>query len=89
MPQVQIRSRNILTALVGPGADKVMSARKLAEHSNIHHSYVDHLIAGRRDSVSVDVGRRMAAALGVKMGVLFQPPLSNVRQRNNKRSVER
>lgn len=49
-----------------------MSTRQLAEHAGLkHHSFIDHLRAGRKTSCSIETGTAIAEALGVDTSVLF------------------
>lgn len=66
-----------------------MSARNLARRTTIHHSFVSRILAGERTTVSVDVAGRMAAALGVKPTVLFQPVSSNAKRAHSKRAASK
>lgn len=62
-----------LRSFVGPEADKKMSGRKLARYADVHPSFVDHLLSGRRRSCTPKVAQRFAEALEVPLDVLFVP----------------
>lgn len=67
----QVRRDKVLRAMVGPGADKVMSAKRLAELVGVHPSYIGHLSSGRATSCSQALAHRIAEALGVDVSVIF------------------
>lgn len=86
---VQPRNLDRLRALIGPAPGAIMSARKVARHSGIHHSFMCLVLTGKRATLSVEVAHRIAAAIGVKPTVLWQPVPSNKTRINNNRQATR
>ncbi|MGN8245270.1 helix-turn-helix domain-containing protein [Cellulomonas soli] len=79
---MKLTSRDILRALVGPEEDKKMSARTLARYTGKHPSFIDHLLAGRRNSCEPKTAERIAEALDVPIGLLFVPHLPSTTSRD-------
>ncbi|MCM6777749.1 helix-turn-helix domain-containing protein [Nocardia sp. CDC159] len=48
-----------------------LSTRQLANRGGVHHSFIDHLLSGRRDTCAERSARRIAAALHTPVSVLF------------------
>lgn len=69
---LQLRSAETLRALMSQWG---VSTRMLATRCGMHHSAVDHLRAGRRTAVRPEHARRIAEALHVTRGVLFEEPV--------------
>lgn len=70
---MRLISRQRLRSFVGPEPDKKMSGRKLARYADVHPSFVDHLLQGRRQSCTPKVAQRISEALEVPLDVLFVP----------------
>jgi len=75
---MQLVSTQRLRSFVGPEPDKKMSGRKLARYADVHPSFIDHLLSGRRRSCTPKVAQRFAEALEVPLDVLFVPHVSSV-----------
>lgn len=73
---MRLKSRQVLRAFVGdPRKDptKKMSGRRLAKYAEVHPSFIDHLLAGRRSSCEPRTAELIAEALDVPLTVLFDP----------------
>lgn len=70
---MQLKSPSSLRSLVGPEPGKKMSGRKLARYSDVHPSFIDHLLAGRRTSCTPATATRISEVLGVPLDLLFTP----------------
>ena len=68
---MKLRSRDLLRAMVGPEPEKKMSGRKLARYSDVHPSFIDHLLAGRRSSCEPKTAQNIADALEIPLALLF------------------
>lgn len=82
---MRLVSAERLRSFVGPEQSKKMSGRRLARYANIHSSFIDHLLSGRRRSCTPKVATRIAEALEVPLDVLFAPSASSVTQTNDQR----
>lgn len=78
---MKLRTPDLLRAFVGPEPEKKMSARRLARYVDVHPSFIDHLLAGRRRSCEPKTANRIAEALEVPMEVLFEVHLSTAKQK--------
>lgn len=72
---MKIVSKERLRSFVGPGDDKKMSGRRLARIVDVHPSFIDHLLTGRRSSAKPLTAQRIAEALEVPLDILFVPTL--------------
>lgn len=73
---MRLKSRELLRALVGdPRKDpaKKMSGRRLARYAEVHPSFIDHLLAGRRHSCEPKTAELIAEALELPVTFLFDP----------------
>lgn len=73
---MKLKSREVLRAFVGdPAKDpsKKMSGRRLARYAEVHPSFIDHLLAGRKSSCEPRTAELIAEGLGVPLEVLFAP----------------
>jgi hypothetical protein len=73
---MRLKSPELLRAFVGDplkDASKRMSGRQLAKYVDVHPSFIDHLLAGRRTSCEPGTAERIAEVLGVPLNVLFDP----------------
>lgn len=70
---MQLISAERLRSFVGPEPTKKMSGRRLARSIDVHPSFIDHLLAGRRKTCQPKTAGRIAEALGVPLDVLFVP----------------
>lgn len=59
--------------LRGIMAETYLNQTQLARKAEISTAYVNDLLHGRRDGVSLDVAERLAAALGVSLTTLDAP----------------
>ncbi|WP_376699968.1 helix-turn-helix transcriptional regulator [Streptomyces candidus] len=66
-----------------PGRGSPYTVRTLAEAAGVSRSQVGRLIAGGRPSLEVTEAHAVAEALGVAVLVLFAPPSSPNRGRND------
>ena len=85
---MKLRTAELLRAFVGPGPDKKMSARRLARYADVHPSFIDHLLAGRRRSCEPKTANHIAEALEVPVEVLFEVHASTTKQKVTKRRTE-
>lgn len=69
---MKLRTSELLRAFVGPEPGKKMSARRLARYADVHPSFIDHLLAGRRKSCEPRTANRIAEALEVPVEVIFE-----------------
>lgn len=74
---MRLVSADRLRSFVGPEPEKKMSGRKLARYADVHPSFVDHLLSGRRRSCTPKVAERFAEALEVPLDILFVPMTSS------------
>jgi len=74
---MKLRSAALLRAVVGPEADKKMSARQLARTVDCSPGFIDHLLAQRRTSCKPSTADRIAQALGVPTEFLFEERVSS------------
>jgi transcriptional regulator with XRE-family HTH domain len=81
---MKLRSAALLRAAVGPEPEKKLSGRQLARYVEVHPSFIDHLLAGRRKSCRPMVADRIAEALGVPTVFLFDERVSNAERQNTK-----
>lgn len=81
---MKLRSKELLRAVIGPEPGKKMSARRLADFTKLHPSFIDHLMAGRRSSCTPDTAERIAEVLGVPVEFLFDVRLSTTEQISGK-----
>lgn len=73
---MKLKSKDVLRAFVGDRAkdpSKKMSGRRLAKFADVHPSFIDHLLAGRRSSCEPRTAELISEALGVPLEVLFDP----------------
>jgi hypothetical protein len=70
---MQLINPDRLRSFVGPEPSKKMSGRRLARYIEVHPSFVDHLISGRRRSCKNNTAERIAEALDVPLEILFVP----------------
>ena len=71
---VQIRNVGLLTNLIGPGDEKLMSARALAKTTGISHTTICNLMNGTAGQLDQAAAIRLAKALNVPIWRLFFPP---------------
>lgn len=72
----------------GKPTEQKMSQRHLAERANVHHSFINHLTSGRKNSCEPQTAERIAEALGVPINVIFLPEEpTDKRQSYNHRAV--
>lgn len=50
-----------------------LSERELARRAGVGHATVNHLLSGRRQTCAYGTAEAIAAALGVPLGVFFEP----------------
>ena len=81
---MKLRSRDLLRAMIGPEPEKKMSGRKLARYSDVHPSFIDHLLAGRRSSCEPRTAQNIAEALEVPLALLFEVRQSSAEQQVSK-----
>ena len=81
---MRLTSAPRLRSFIGPEADKKMSGRRLARYADVHPSFIDHLLSGRRRSCTPAVAQRIAEALQVPLEVLFDPSASSAGQASAK-----
>lgn len=81
---MRLKSREVLRAMVGPEQGKIMSGRRLARYAEVHPSFIDHLLAGRRSSCEPETAELIAEGLGVPLTVLFDPKEPSARQSGTK-----
>ncbi|ETT24962.1 hypothetical protein RR21198_4190 [Rhodococcus rhodochrous ATCC 21198] len=84
---MKLRTPDLLRAFVGPEPGKKMSARRLARYADVHPSFIDHLLAGRRRSCEPRTANHIAEALEVPVEVLFEVHGSTNKQQTNKRKA--
>lgn len=77
---MQLISKDLLRAFVGPEPEKKMSGRRLARYIDKHPSFVDHLLAGRSKSCLPKTAEHIAEALGVPLDVLFVTSIPSAAQ---------
>lgn len=84
---MRVKSAELLRAFVGPEPHKKMSARRLALNVQCHPSFIDHLLAGRRTSCEPRTAARIAEALEVPVGALFdvKKPIQQAASNRRKR----
>lgn len=82
---MRLVSAERLRSFVGPEPSKKMSGRRLARYADVHPSFVDHLLSGRRRSCTPKVATRIAESLEVPLDVLFVPSVSSTEQSSDKR----
>lgn len=70
---MRLISPDRLRSFVGPEPSKKMSGRRLARYIEVHPSFIDHLLSGRRKSCNTRTGERIAEALDVPLDILFVP----------------
>lgn len=70
---MRLVSSDRLRSFVGPEPTKKMSGRRLARYIDVHPSFIDHLLSGRRRSCQARTAERIAEALDVPLDVLFVP----------------
>ncbi|OCB09339.1 hypothetical protein A5717_26275 [Mycolicibacterium porcinum] len=70
--------RDVLRAMI-QGEDSTTSGRQVARYSGVHPSFIDHLLSGRRSSCTPQVADRIAEALRVPTGVLFDEVLTSTK----------
>lgn len=80
---MKLKDRDVLRAFVGPA--KKMSGRRLAKYAEVHPSFIDHLLSGRRQSCTPRTAQLIAEALDVPLGVLFDPTAPSVKMEDTKR----
>lgn len=68
---MRLQSAELLRALVGPEASKKMSARRLADYVDCSHTFINHLLTGRRRSCTPKLAERICEVLGVPIDLLF------------------
>lgn len=85
---MKLRTAEILRAFVGPGPEKKMSARRLARYAEVHPSFIDHLLAGRRRSCEPKTANRIAEALELPVEVLFEVHATTTKQKTAKSRAE-
>lgn len=67
---MKLRSRESLRAFMYQAG---LSHRRLAERAGVrHHSTIDHLLAGRRESLTDKEATAIAEAVGVDPAVLWE-----------------
>lgn len=84
---MKLVSAERLRSFIGTEPEKKMSGRKLARYSGVHPSFIDHLLAGRRNSCEPRTAERIAEALQVPLDVLFVPKQSSAGQSRTKRQA--
>lgn len=68
---MRLKSPAVLRALMHQSG---LSTRRLAKAAQLsHHSAIDHLLSGRRDTCPDLSAARIASALGAPPGLLFEP----------------
>ena len=72
-----LNSREMLRQMVGPEASKKLSGRRLARYAEVHPSFIDHLLAGRRSTCAPRTAVLIAEGLGVPLAVVFTPSTSS------------
>ena len=82
---MQVKSRDILRALIGPEPGKRMSGRRLARYAEVHPSFIDHLLSGRRSTCAPATATRIAEGLAVPLEVLFTPSIPIAARRSAQR----
>jgi transcriptional regulator with XRE-family HTH domain len=75
---MQLVSKERLRSFVGPEPEKKMSGRRLARAIDVHTSFIDHLMSGRRTSCKPVTAQRIAEALDVPLDILFVPSTASV-----------
>lgn len=65
-----MRSTETLRALMHQAG---LSTRGLALAAGVHHSFIDHLLSGRRETCGPTVTESIAGTLGAPPSVLFEP----------------
>lgn len=81
---MRLKNRDLLRAVVGDAPEKTMSGRRLARYVDVHPSFIDHLMSGRRSSCKPLTAERIAEALGLPLAVLFDAETSTGNQANIK-----
>lgn len=84
---MRLISPDLLRAFVGPEASKKMSGRRLARSIEVHPSFIDHLLQGRRKNCLPKTAERIAEALGVPLEILFMPSAPSNALQNAKQSA--
>lgn len=67
---MRLRSPATLRALM---EQECLTTRRLAAKVEVHHSTIDHLLAGRRDSTGEDLADAIAKALRAPIELLWEP----------------
>lgn len=73
----------------GKPIEQKMSQRHLAEKVNVHHSFINHLTAGRKKSCEPETAERIAEALGVPISVLFLPEIPTEKRQSYNQKLAR
>lgn len=81
---MRLVSTQRLRSFIGPEKEKKMSGRKLARYANVHPSFIDHLLTGRRRSCTPKVATRIVEALEVPLDVLFVPEMPSSASQSDK-----
>lgn len=66
---VRLKSAALLRALM---EQQGVSTRALAAAAGVHHSFIDHLLSGRRDTCQAAVVARIARKLSAPRDLLFE-----------------
>ncbi|MCG7592445.1 helix-turn-helix transcriptional regulator [Mycobacterium sp. PSTR-4-N] len=85
---MRLKSAELLRALVGPEETKKRSGRQLARYADVHPSFINHLLAGRRRSCTPQTADRIAEALEVPTEILFEVLQSPSEQLSGKQQAE-
>lgn len=59
-----------------------ISQRKLAKRADVHPSFINHLVAGRRTDCTPEVAERISEVFGLDVTVLFDPEESPAMRRS-------
>lgn len=67
---MRLRSPATLRALM---EQECLTTRRLAERVKVHHSTIDHLLAGRREKTGDELAATIAKALRAPVELLWEP----------------
>lgn len=84
---MKLISKERLRSFVGPEPSKKMSARRLARCIQKHHSFIDHLLAGRKTTCEPRTAHRIAEALEVPLEILFDPSIPSAKKETVKQKL--
>lgn len=66
---MRLKSRELLRALM---IQDGVTTRMLAESVGVSHGFIDHLLQGRRENTTPDHAKKICAALGSPVNLLWE-----------------